>query len=182
MRFVRNTRLAAASGAAVMALSVAACGSGSGGSAAAPTTTAPATTTTTTLPGSGASALARQADTLCAEIDASVSGLQHLNVKSPTNVSSLSNDFSKLNAAANGIGRAGTASGHSSQVSGVVTAVRQAIGQGEAGATALAKADLGATSGDINKMVTDLVTAKRRAAAANLGNCAKLPTPAPPTT
>lgn len=176
-----RSRLLAFVGAALIALGAGACGS-SGGAASAttaaattttPPTTVAATTTTAGAPASGtAGAISAQADALCSQIDTALGDLSHLDLKNPTNEAALATDFAALNSDASAISAAGAASKVKPQVTPVVGAVQAAIAAGEAAAGQVAKGNLTAGAAGIATMVKDLGTAKAKAAAANLGNCA----------
>ncbi|MGH9064676.1 MAG: hypothetical protein ACRD0L_12015 [Acidimicrobiales bacterium] len=159
---------------AALIIGTAACsGSPSPPTPAPPSTTTTAPTTTTT--NATAVQLASEADQLCAQVGAALSDVKHLSLSAPSGLTSapktVSGDIQRLEGIVTGLQRAGTASGHTSQISGVVQAFQRSIAAGKGVLTEVAAANFGLAERDLRAFGTHLTTAVRRIDATNLAHC-----------
>lgn len=149
-----------------------------------PTAPAPRSTTTTAATARTGS-LASQADQLCAQIETALSDAKQLSPPAPGGLSgaskTISGDISALEGVVSGLQKAGSPSGHTKAISGIVASFRQAIGAGKAVAKDASAANFGLAARQLRSFGTDLSTARRRINAANLAHCANPTTTTTPS-
>ena len=164
----------AGAGAVALAASLTACGSSNHSSAPTTTTTtvAPSSTTTTVSGATGTgSTLANDADTLCTQVQRVRSDLARVSLKNPTSIAALTTDFSRLQSAAGAVTKANASSGHTHQLSTVVSDVDAAVAKGKAAFAAVSKADTSALQSDFNALSADLSHASSAAAHTSFKGC-----------
>ncbi|HET9072240.1 MAG TPA: hypothetical protein VFN60_10030 [Acidimicrobiales bacterium] len=164
----------AGAGAVALAASLTACGSSNHSSAPTTTTTtvAPSSTTTTVSGATGTgSTLANDADTLCTQVQRVRSDLAKVSLKNPTSIAALTTDFSRLQSAAGAVTKANASSGHTHQLSTVVSDVDAAVAKGKAAFAAVSKADTSALQSDFNALSADLSHAGSAAAHTSFKGC-----------
>lgn len=164
----------AGAGAVALAASLTACGSSNHSSAPTTTTTtvAPSGTTTTVSGATGTgSTLANDADTLCTQVQRVRSDLARVSLKNPTSIAALTTDFSRLQSAAGAVTKANASSGHTHQLSTVVSDVDAAVAKGKAAFAAVSKADTSALQSDFNALSADLSHAGSAAAHTSFKGC-----------
>lgn len=164
----------AGAGAVALAASLTACGSSNHSSAPTTTTTtvAPSSTTTTVSGATGTgSTLANDADTLCTQVQRVRSDLARVSLKNPTSIAALTTDFSRLQSAAGAVTKANASSGHTHQLSTVVSDVDAAVAKGKAAFAAVSKADTSALQSDFNALSADLSHAGSAAAHTSFKGC-----------
>lgn len=164
----------AGAGAVALAASLTACGSSNHSSAPTTTTTtvAPSGTTTTVSGATGTgSTLANDADTLCTQVQRVRSDLAKVSLKNPTSIAALTTDFSRLQSAAGAVTKANASSGHTHQLSTVVSDVDAAVAKGKAAFAAVSKADTSALQSDFNALSADLSHAGSAAAHTSFKGC-----------
>lgn len=164
----------AGAGAVALAASLTACGSSNHSSAPTTTTTtvAPSSTTTTVSGATGTgSTLANDADTLCTQVQRVRSDLAKVSLKNPTSIAALTTDFSRLQSAAGAVTKANASSGHTHQLSTVVSDVDAAVAKGKAAFAAVSKADTSALQSDFNALSADLSHASSAAAHTSFKGC-----------
>lgn len=161
-------------GAVALAASLTACGS-SNHSSAPPTTTttvAPSSTTTTVSGATGSgSTLANDADTLCTQVQRVRSDLAKVSLQNPTSIAALTTDFSRLQSAAGAVTEANATSGHTHQLSTVVSDVGAAVAKGKAAFAAVSKANTSALQSDFNALRADLSEAGSAAVHTSFKGC-----------
>lgn len=164
----------AGAGAVALAASLTACGSSNHSSAPTTTTTtvAPSSTTTTISGATGTgSTLANDADALCTQVQRVRSDLAKVSLKNPTSIAALTTDFSRLQSAAGAVTKANASSGHTHQLSTVVSDVDAAVAKGKAAFAAVSKADTSALQSDFNALSADLSHAGSAAAHTSFKGC-----------
>ena len=164
----------AGAGVVALAASLTACGSSNHSSAPTTTTTtvAPSSTTTTVSGATGTgSTLANDADTLCTQVQRVRSDLARVSLKNPTSIAALTTDFSRLQSAAGAVTKANASSGHTHQLSTVVSDVDAAVAKGKAAFAAVSKADTSALQSDFNALSADLSHAGSAAAHTSFKGC-----------
>jgi hypothetical protein len=166
----------AGAGAVALAASLTACGS-SNHSSAPTTTTTTVAPSSTTVPASASGAtgtgstLANDADTLCTQVQRLRSDLAKVSLKNPTSIAALTTDFSRLQSAAGAVTKANASSGHTHQLSTVVSDVDAAVARGKAAFAAVSKADTSALQSDFNALSADLSHAGSAAAHTSFKGC-----------
>lgn len=123
-----------------------------------------------TSAGSGGG-LANDADTLCTQIRTVQNDLGKVSLKKPSSIGSITTDFTRLESAANAVTKANTGSGHSHQLSTVVSDVNAAVKKGQGAFTAVSKGNTNALQSDFNTMGSDLNKARLQAQHTSYAAC-----------
>lgn len=195
---MKRTPILAGAGAVALAASLAACGSSASGSSSGSGASGSASASGASISGSvsgsvstsgasgsasasgtsgattgtsGVGGLANDADTLCTQIQKVRTDVNKVSLKNPSSIANLTTDFRRLQSAAGTVTKADSGTGHSHQLSTVVSDVDAAVAKGKAAFSAVGQGNTATLQSDFHALSSDLSKAAHQATHTSFQGC-----------